>query len=262
MSTPSLRLPDGQRLSAALASWEMREESAFGESKRPRRSGRRVPAAERRWSENCAAVKAALTPHAGGEDDADLDAARLLSGRRRRRFLNECLLRELGGPLRAADIAALYAPVPFGFNRTTVLEQLNSSGHLLADFLELREQTAPTCAPRALSGTAACAWARVGRRGRVALRRCVAGSLSLLDEVEQTLRAFEAGSADTLTVCGDDAYKRLVTHALSSYLGLVSSSFTDDLGNRCTLVRRRGGAVRASNALPPVSALLLSVYEQ
>ena len=257
MSAPSLRLPDGSRLSAALASWEKREESAFGENKRQRRSGRRVPAAERRWSDNCAAVKASTTTLHEVDDDADLVAARLLSGRRRRRYLNECLLRELGGPLRAADIAALYAPVPWGFERTTVLEQLSSSSRLLEEFRELREQTAPTCAPQTPSGTAASAWARVGRRGRAALRRCVAGSLPLLDEVEAALRAFEAVSGtDTLTVPGD-SYTRLVTHALCAYLGLVSSSLTDEHGNRGTLVRRRCGAAAASHALPPVSALLV-----
>ena len=258
MSAPSLRLPDGSRLSAALAQWEKREESAFGESTRQRRSGRRVPAAERRWSDTCAAVKASTTTAQFADNDADLDAARLLSGRRRRRFLNECLLRELGGPLRAADIASLYSPVPFGFERATALEQLSSSSRLLEEFLDLREQTAPASAQQALNGTAAAAWARVGRRGRVALRRCVAGSLPLLDEVEEALRAFDAGEANSLSLPGD-AYRRLVTHALSSYLGLVSSSFTDDLGNRCTLVRRRCGAVSASHALPPVSDLLLSV---
>ena len=258
MSAPSLRLPDGSRLSAALASWEKREESAFGD-KRQRRSGRRVPAAERRWSDSCAAVKASTTTVHDADDDADLVAARLLSGRRRRRFLNECLLRELGGPLRAADIAALYAPVPWGYERSTVLEQLSALPSLKNEFLELREQTAPTSAPQPLhGGTAASAWARVGRRGRVALRRCVAGSLPFLDEVEAALRAFEADSgADTLSVPGD-AYARLITHALCAYLGLQSSSLTDEHGNRGTLVRRRCGAVSASHALPPVSALLSS----
>ena len=78
-------------------------------------------------------------------------------------------------------------------------------------------------------------------------------------EVEQALRAFDAASeADTLAVPGD-AYARLITHALCAYLGLASASSTDEQGNRCTLVRRRCGAVSASHALPPVSALLLSV---
>ena len=234
----------------------------FGE-KRQRRSGRRVPAAERRWSDTCAAVKESPTAHSvgtlHGDEDADLAAARLLSGRRRRRFLNECLLRELGGPLRAADIASLYAPVPWGYERTTVLSQLSSSSHLLEEFLDLREQTTAAPAPQTLSGTAASAWARVGRRGRVALRRCIAGSLPLLQEVEEALRAFQGASssaADTLTVPGD-AYTRLVTHALCAYLGnLCSSSYTDEQGNRCTLVRRRCDAASASDALPPVSSLL------
>ena len=255
MAAPTLRLPDGQSLGAALASWESREERAFGE-KPQRRSGRRLPAAERRWAADSGAAKPTAAKALGAADaDADLDTARLLSGRRRRRYLNDCLLRELGGPLKAADIAELYQPVPFGFERTTVLEQLSTSSRLLEDFLELREHSAAAPAPPTQSG-AASAWARVGRRGRVALRRGAVGSPSLLVEVEKALRAFDAASeADTLAAPGD-AYARLITHALCAYLGLASASSTDEQGHRCTLVRRRRGAP-ASPALPPASAFLL-----
>ena len=258
MSAPSLRLPDGTSLGSALASWEKREERAFGEPQR--RSGRRIPAAERRWlaSSGAATAKALIAADAL---DADLDAARLLGGRRRRRFLNDCLLRELSGPLRAADISALYVPVPWGVERSTVLEQLSSSARLLDDFLERREQCVPAPAPQTQSGSAAAAWARVGRRGRVALRRGVAASLPFVQELEQALRAFESApdaEAPTLTVPGD-AFARLITHALCAYLGLASGSTVDELGNRCTLVRRRLGAAPASPALPPCSAFVLSV---
>ena len=258
MAAPTLRLPDGQSLGAALASWESREERAFGE-KPQRRSGRRVPAAERRWLD-AAAKPTAAKALVAVDADADLDTARLLSGRRRRRYLNDCLLRELGGPLKAADIAELYQPVPFGFERTTVLEQLSASSRLLEDFLELREHSAPQPAtPQTQTMSSSAAWARVGRRGRVALRRGAVGSPSLLVEVEQALRAFEAASgADTasLMVPGD-SFARLITHALCAYLGLASASSTDEQGNRCTLVRRRRGAQAASPALPPCSTFLV-----
>jgi hypothetical protein len=255
-----MRLPDGSSLGAALASWETREERAFGE-KPQRRSGRRLPAAERRWAADCAPAAKAATAKAlhTADGDTDLDAARMLSGRRRRRFLNDCLLRELGGELRAADIAQLYTPVPWGYERTTVLEQLNSSSRLLEDFLELREHSAPAPTPQSHAASSV-AWARVGRRGRAALRRGAVCSLPLLQEVEQALRAFESGSNapadETLRVPGD-AFARLITHALCAYLGLTSTSSTDEQGNRCTLVRRRRGSSPASPALPPCSAFLL-----
>ena len=249
-----MRLPDGSTLASALErSWELREAAVFGAHARQRaRHGRKAAAAERAWS---AAPPSTSAPHDSGVDD-DLSAASHLSRRRRRRFLNDCLLRELAGPLLASDIAALYAPVPFGVARATVLAQLASKRDLADAFLELRVDAGAPETTYAREEPVAAAWARVGRRGRAELRRGVASSLYTVQALEAALRDFLASDEELRRLSGD-GYARLLTHALCAWSGAVAcSSATDpETGARCSLLRRRRGTACA--ALPACSDFLL-----
>jgi hypothetical protein len=257
-----LRMPDGTPLAALLSSWESREAALFGGPHQKTRSrGRKASAAEHKW--DAAPRVAAKADHDDGEALEREHTARTLSGRRRRRYLSDCFLRELAGPLLADDIAMLYAPVPFGVQRETCFEQLAQQPRLAQDFLAcvdapLEEAVASTSD----TGAICLAWARVGRRGRVALRRGVAGALFTVQQTEAALSAFLASSELSLELEGLDSYTRLLVHALCSWSGkLASSSHTAPDGARSTLVRRRADGRDDGAALPRCSAFLLGVAE-
>ncbi|KAG1662014.1 hypothetical protein FOA52_009503 [Chlamydomonas sp. UWO 241] len=55
---------------------------------------------------------------------AELRALEAVGARRRRRWLNEKHLRDLAGPLTAADMNSLFTPVPFGVVRDSPLTQI------------------------------------------------------------------------------------------------------------------------------------------
>jgi hypothetical protein len=258
-----LRMPDGTPLAALLSSWESREAALFGgvTQKKTRSRGRKASAAEHKW--DAAPRVAAKADH---DDDEALErehTARTLSGRRRRRYLSDCFLRELAGPLLAEDIAMLYAPVPFGVQRETCFEQLAQQPRLAQEFMACVDAPLEeTAASTSDTGAICQAWARVGRRGRVALRRGVAGALFTVQQTEAALSAFLASSETTLELEGLDSYTRLLVHALCSWSGkLASSSHTAPDGARSTLVRRRADGRDDGTALPQCSSFLLGFAE-
>jgi hypothetical protein len=165
--------------------------------------------------------------------------------------------------LRASDIGELFAPVPFGRERTSVFARLLEE-NLLEKFMA--DEALPTCVDAACPPTSAlaAAWARVGRRGRIALRRGVTCSLPHVLEQEAVLRAFAAAPEDAGSCCElqGDAFSRLLVHALCAWTGtLVSSSHTTDDGGRCTLVtRRRGSSSACAEPLPPCSSFLRGLH--
>lgn len=227
MGAPTLRMPGGLSLAEVLRRWDDHASTFSTPPHAERREGRRRK--ERRWAANPA------------DDDPELGVLRALGGRRRRRALQDGLLRDLAGTLDAADVAGLFAPVPFGGPpRETVFGQLH--GELLAAFLNRQEApAAPVSAPVCAGTPGAAAWARVSRRGRLALRSL--SRLRLL-ELEAELRA---GDGTELVVCGD-AYARLVAHALCAWLSLpVSTSLLE--GERVVVVRRLLGDEASS---PPM----------
>jgi hypothetical protein len=274
MTAPKMRMPDGKSLAAVLSEWERKEEQLYGSAggtgghkqKRQRgRVGRRATsAAERAWDGD-AVLPTARAAAVAFADDAERErhaVACLLSGRRRRRFLNDCLLHDLAGPLRASDIGELFAPVPFGRERKTLFSRLLEEETLAEKFMAgaLPHMDAPPCPP---TSALAAAWARVGRRGRIALRRGVSCSLPHVLEQEAVLRAFATASEAEGACCElhGDAFSRLLAHALCAWTGtLVSSSHTTLDGGRCTRVTRRHGAIRSDAfELPACSSFLLGL---
>ncbi len=246
-------MPDGTPLASVLASWDARDEARGGASvaRGDAQKRRRGTKAERSW-----AAAAPPTPQQTREGDESL---RLLSGRRRRRYLNELQLRELAGELDAEDVGALFTPVPFGVERTTLFAQLRACS-LVDDFLAHADAAHGHADPatRAATCATAVAWLRVGRRGRVALRRGVAGAPLTVLAQEAALQAFNASSASSVVLEGD-SFSRLLTHALVAWRGppLTSSSTTDaDTGARGVLVRKSGAAAGASPAVSCSSFLL------
>jgi len=227
MGAPSLRLPGGLTLAEVLRRWDAHDAAFSTPPVSEKRDVRRRRAAERRWATSPA------------DDDTELAALRALGGRRRRRALQDGLLRDLAGSLDAADVAGLFAPVPFGGPpRETVFAQLHGREELLVAFMGRLEEQAPERPPRPCLSAEATAWARVSRSGRLALRSL---SSARLHELESELR----GGETELEVRGD-AYARLVAHALSAWLGYLPVSTVLN-GERVVLVQR-GGAISP----PPV----------
>jgi hypothetical protein len=106
MTAPKMRMPDGKSLAAVLTEWERKEAALYGSAgggnKQKRQRGRGARRAERAWDSDVHPTPRAAVAFA---DDAERDrheVACLLSGRRRRRFLNDCLLHDLAGPVRRA----------------------------------------------------------------------------------------------------------------------------------------------------------------
>lgn len=68
----------------------------------------------------------------------ELAALEKVGMRRRRRFLNDKLLRDLAGPMSAGDMASLFAPAPFGVVRESALSTImQQQGSLWSHFLSI-----------------------------------------------------------------------------------------------------------------------------
>ncbi|CAG9463047.1 unnamed protein product [Pedinophyceae sp. YPF-701] len=198
--------------------------------------------------------------------------AERLGSRRRNRWMNERLLRELSGPLTATEMRSLFSPVPFGpRDWESPLTQLMKSENAQALELlrnidmdkqdrvisRLEEETAARQAslrgPQPASPVAAAVqgWATVGRRARAAMRQ--AGP-ALVEELERPLVAFASGcraagrgsdggaaaSASELRMELADPFHRLIVHGLAGFHGLLSRSENGPDGTkRYVVIRQR-----------------------
>ena len=266
MSAPlRMRMPDGTPLSAVLKAWES-EEPLCGAQKRQRRGshkGRKISHQERLWDAAPAPVASPLSP-ASALADEERERAALLSGRRRRRFLNDLFLKSLAEhPLLCGDISSLFTPAPFGRQRVSAFGELCEHGlrdaFVASDLPDKSRHTAASL-PEA-SGSCAAAWARVGRRGRAALRRAVNGALPTLLHAESVLQSVSSDAHEAESAAGTepacqiagDSFSRLLVHSLCAWAGTLSCrSVTLADGSRVAVVRRRVN-VTASQCAAPTS---------
>lgn len=123
-------MPNGQRLGNYLV-----DQGLLKHDNAARRVGRKQRKATSQWP-------APSAPHPP-PPTSDLEAAELaalerVGGRRRRRFLNDKLLRDLAGPMSANDMASLFAPAPFGEVKESALSVLmREQGALWSHFLSI-----------------------------------------------------------------------------------------------------------------------------
>lgn len=129
---PYLMPTTGQRLSNYLVDQGLLKQES------PRRAGKkhRKASSSQQWHHQ-SAPRAPPTP-ASDLEAAELAALERVGGRRRRRFLNDKLLRDLAGPMSAHDMASLFAPAPFGEVKESALSVLiREQGSLWSHFLSI-----------------------------------------------------------------------------------------------------------------------------
>eukprot|EP00897_Mesotaenium_endlicherianum_P005685 jgi/Mesen1/5144/ME000255S04121 len=173
-------------------------------------------------------------------------------------MLNDRLLRELAGPLEAADISALYAPPPWGGRKEkTVLERVTGVGmrgscdHAAAAAWE--PFRANVDMDRQREGTAVSAWRGVEKRGRDALKRCYEWPLVHFYE-EELLAFLRAEGAPERRHDGEDdgggaggadngaelIFHGLLAHTLHSDASASASGEAEGDGTVvCVSIRRR-----------------------
>ena len=123
-------MPNGQRLSNYLV------DQGLLKHDNQRRAGKKQRKASSQWPAQ-SAPRVPPTP-ASDLEAAELAALERVGGRRRQRFLNDKLLRDLAGPMSASDMASLFVPAPFGEVRESALSVLmREQGSLWSHFLSI-----------------------------------------------------------------------------------------------------------------------------
>ena len=135
------------------------------------------------------------------------------------------LLRDLAGPLTAADMLAEFQPAPFGGPRRpsplelamTEGEESGALDHILSPD-EARERALLHPAALAPVPRPGAGWAGIRRKGREALRRAPP---EMVEELEGMLLEAAGGAGGILQV--ECSYRRLLIHCLAEYHGLATS---------------------------------------
>ncbi|KAK9811489.1 hypothetical protein WJX72_004757 [[Myrmecia] bisecta] len=193
-----------------------------------------------------------------------MEAVLRVGRERRRRFLNDKLLRDMAGALTAPDMEALFKPVPFGETHTTPLTEAAApenqaiwdlfrnidmdrqqkvlqkwEAHIQAS----RQSEAPAGPPPRTSAalTALKCWAGIQRKARDALKKACAINV---DDMEQLVLAFleEGDSEGELVLELTNGFQRLQAHGLAEFHNLVCNSREGaDGAVRVTSMRFRRG---------------------
>lgn len=229
------------------------------------RASKRKDASVRAKDEQLAAV-AIQRLHASSEHEAaELKLIAAAGVRRRRRWFNDKVLRDMAGPLSAADMEAQFKPAPFGFTDfVSPLTQAQRPEHaaLWENFRNIdaeresrvlqkwtehqREQRRAVVARRRPATPAEVAlkqWARVGKKARAALKRANPSSvlqleLQVLDFIEATRHG------EQLVLPMEDGFARLLVHGLAEFYSLLSAS-KDVSGTQSVVVYHRAPAAGA-----------------
>ncbi|PNW88679.1 hypothetical protein CHLRE_01g040100v5 [Chlamydomonas reinhardtii] len=180
---------------------------------------------------------------------AELKAMESAGVRRRRRWINDKTLRDLAGPLSAADMEAQFKPAPFGNPAApSALSQAmapanaalwenfrnidpEKEARVLQKWAAHQRESAPLRQrPHSQASLALHRWAAVGKKARAALKRANAASVMALEL--QILDFFEtAGPGEQLVLPLEDGFARLLVHGLAEFYGLLSVSRPDPSTN-------------------------------
>eukprot|EP00198_Chlamydomonas_reinhardtii_P000341 XP_001689676.1 predicted protein [Chlamydomonas reinhardtii] len=199
---------------------------------------------------------------------AELKAMESAGVRRRRRWINDKTLRDLAGPLSAADMEAQFKPAPFGNPAApSALSQAmapanaalwenfrnidpEKEARVLQKWAAHQRESAPLRQrPHSQASLALHRWAAVGKKARAALKRANAASVMALEL--QILDFFEtAGPGEQLVLPLEDGFARLLVHGLAEFYGLLSVSRPDPSTNtnNSTGASASGGAGGAQQA--------------
>lgn len=186
----------------------------------------------------------------------ELAAAARLGHRRRRRWANDRLLRELGGRMSVAEMQAQFMPPPFGAPaKPTAFEAMLDAqargewtGFHKVDMDKEKAFLDKVRAAEAASRThrhesesyAAAGWARTSARARAALRSVARRSPERLEDLENVVLDFAEEFANTgreLALPLDDGFGRLLAHGLCEFHGVVATSRPTESGGKELVVR-------------------------
>lgn len=269
-------MPDGSSLSQLLTDHEAHEPQ-----KRSRRKG---TAKADRWERSFKMVRNRPPTEA---EQSELDYLYKVGRERRRRFLNDKMLRDMAGPLTASEMEGLFKPVPFGDNSHTspLQEILQPENATILDIFrnidydkqsrfiqkwedrikharsdqsgaqqdELRSSAPTEVTPQEAAFIALKKWAGTGRRCRQALKK--ADPAAVEDLELQYLHFMQQGTAaGELVLELDDSFHRLQAHGLAEFHGLLSHSQASgtDPEKRITIIQWPPGSQHAAAA--PVQA--------
>ena len=186
----------------------------------------------------------------------ELASAARLGYRRRRRWANDRLLRELGGRMSVAEMQAQFMPPPFGAPaKPTAFEAMLDAqargewtGFHKVDMDKEKAFLDKVRAAEAASRThrhesesyAAAGWARTSARARAALRSVARRSPERLEDLENVVLDFAEEFADTareLVLPLDDSFGRLLAHGLCEFHGVAATSRPTERGGKELVVR-------------------------
>ena len=186
----------------------------------------------------------------------ELASAARLGHRRRRRWANDRLLRELGGRMSVAEMQAQFMPPPFGAPaKPTAFEAMLDAqargewtGFHKVDMDKEKAFLDKVRAAEAASRThrhesesyAAAGWARTSARARAALRSVARRSPERLEDLENVVLDFAEEFADTareLVLPLDDSFGRLLAHGLCEFHGVAATSRPTERGGKELVVR-------------------------
>ena len=186
----------------------------------------------------------------------ELASAARLGHRRRRRWANDRLLRELGGRMSVAEMQAQFMPPPFGAPaKPTAFEAMLDAqargewtGFHKVDMDKEKAFLDKVRAAEAASRThrhesesyAAAGWARTSARARAALRSVARRSPERLEDLENVVLDFAEEFADTareLVLPLDDGFGRLLAHGLCEFHGVAATSRPTERGRKELVVR-------------------------
>ena len=186
----------------------------------------------------------------------ELAAAARLGHRRRRRWANDRLLRELGGRMSVAEMQAQFMPPPFGAPaKPTAFEAMLDAqargewtGFHKVDMDKEKAFLDKVRAAEAASRThrhesesyAAAGWARTSARARAALRSVARRSPERLEDLENVILDFAEEFSSTgreLVLPLDDGFGRLLAHGLCEFHGVPASSRPTERGDKELVVR-------------------------
>ena len=175
------------------------------------------------------------------------EAERTMGRRKRRRWANERLLREMAGPLSAEDMASQFAPVPFGTPRpTSALESaVRGGGLLLERVLRPDEEEERLLAaaragpsPRRPAPPAGGGWGAVKRKNREAL---ATAPTALVRQLEEGLFSALASRGREPVLDVEEAYQRLLLYGIAQFHGIAVER-REPAGLRFQRRPREGGA--------------------
>ncbi|MEW5304319.1 MAG: hypothetical protein WDW36_006937 [Sanguina aurantia] len=187
----------------------------------------------------------------GQNELAEIRAMEKAGVRRRRRYLNDKVLRDMAGPMRMADMMAQFNPVPFGETHhmsalTLAAQPENASvwesfrsidpdkqervlqkweAHVAEQQAASSSSKAKVPSPCADAASALKCWARVSKKARTALRKANIHSVVQLESQVMDLLILGDGT-QSLQLPMEDAFGRLLVHGIAEYHDLLSCSKT------------------------------------